>query len=205
VTENRRKLSNNYSFAPAKCQFIRHMQSLHSSKADPTIYLGNSSTYIATVQVQHPSLRRTIEGVFHMTQPLQMFENLSSETTPAGGNALAKIGFSSHDRRLIEMNARYARAAVVAEAVSSAIVWVSAQYKRLVTTVKADFRLRAAEAQLFRMSDRDLADLGLCRADIPFAVREAAAQEAAAGETPLIAGASAPVMAANQNLRHVAA
>ncbi|MBS0518693.1 MAG: DUF1127 domain-containing protein [Proteobacteria bacterium] len=134
-----------------------------------------------------------------------MFENLRSETTPAGGNALAKIGFSAHDRRLIESDARYARAAAVADAVSNGILWLSAQYKRLVAAVKADVRLRAAEAQLFRMSDRDLADLGLCRADIPFAVREAAAQEAAAGETPLIAGLGTPVPAANQNLRHVAA
>lgn len=140
-----------------------------------------------------------------MTQPLQMFENLPSETTPAGGNALAKIGFSAHDRRLIEMDARYARAALIADAVSNSVVWLTAQYKRLVAAAKADFRLRAAEAQLFRMSDRDLADLGLCRADIPFAVREAAAQEAAAGETPLIATAGAASPAANQNLRHVAA
>ncbi len=140
-----------------------------------------------------------------MTQPIQMFENLTSETTPAGGNALAKIGFSYHDRRLVEMDARYARAAVVADAVSSAVLWVHAQYKRVIDAIKADYRLRTAEAQLFRMSDRDLADLGLCRADIPFAVREAAAQEATAGETPLIAGATSPAPAANQNLRHVAA
>ncbi|SJZ32241.1 protein of unknown function [Enhydrobacter aerosaccus] len=141
-----------------------------------------------------------------MTQPLQMFENLTSETTPAGGNALAKIGFSSHDRRLVEMNARYARAAVLADGLSAAIVWLGGQYKRLVGALKADLRIRSAEAQLFRMSDRDLADLGLCRADIPFAVREAAAEEATAGETPLIATAGTPVTAANQNLRrHVAA
>ena len=40
--------------------------------------------------------------------------------------------------------------------------------------IKADFKLRAAEAQLLRMSDRELADLGLSRGDITFAVREAA-------------------------------
>jgi len=37
-----------------------------------------------------------------MTQPIQMFENLTSETSPAGGNALTKMGFSFEDRRLIE-------------------------------------------------------------------------------------------------------
>lgn len=139
-----------------------------------------------------------------MTQPIQKFENLTSET-PAGGNALSKIGFSHEERRLIEADARYARAAVVADEITDAILWVRAQVKRLAAGVKANFRLRAAEAQLFRMSDRELADLGLCRSDIPYAVREAAADEAAAGETPLIATADA-ARPANQNLRrHVAA
>ncbi len=139
-----------------------------------------------------------------MTQPIQIFKNLTSETTPAGGNALAKVGFSHADRRLVEMQARYARAAVVADALSDAVIWVHGTYKRLIASVKANMRLRAAEAQLFRMSDRELADLGLCRTDIQSAVREAAEAEATAGETPLIASATAGD-AANQNLRHAVA
>jgi uncharacterized protein YjiS (DUF1127 family) len=139
-----------------------------------------------------------------MTQPIQNFENLTSET-PAGGNALSKTGFSHETRRLIEADARYTRATVIADEVTDAVSWVRAQVKRLIARVRADFRLRTAEAQLFRMSDRELADLGLCRSDIPYAVREAAADEAAAGETPLIAAADA-TQPANQNLRrHVAA
>jgi uncharacterized protein YjiS (DUF1127 family) len=138
-----------------------------------------------------------------MTQPIQTLQNLTSETTPAGGNALAKIGLSHEHRRMIEMDARYGRAAAIADALSNAILWVGVQYKRLAEAVKADFRLRAAESQLFRMSDRELADLGLSRADIPFAVRRAA-DEAVTGETPVIAGAAAG-KPANQNLRHVAA
>jgi len=49
-----------------------------------------------------------------MTQPIQTFENLTSETS-AGGNDLTKLGFAFDDRRLIERRAHYARAAVVAE------------------------------------------------------------------------------------------
>ena len=139
-----------------------------------------------------------------ITQPIQKFENLTSETTPAGGNALANVGFSHEDRRLIEMNARYARAATVADKVSDAVLWVGAQFKRLVESVRADFRLRAAEAQLHRMTDRELADLGLSRTDIPFAIRAAATDAMVAGEAPLIAAASGARAAANQNLRQAA-
>ena len=59
--------------------------------------------------------------------------------------------------------------------------------------------LRAAEAQLHRMTDRELSDLGLCRADISFAVREAAE-----GIVPQIDGVTGLVVAANQNLRRAA-
>jgi hypothetical protein len=134
-----------------------------------------------------------------MTQPIQVFENLTSETSPAGGNALAKIGFSHDDRRLVEMEARYVRAAVVADMISNIVVWANGLYTRLVAGLKADFRLRAAETQLMRMSDRELADLGLCRSDIPFAVREAAAAETASGEAPHFAASEVPADAANQN------
>ena len=134
-----------------------------------------------------------------MTQPIQTFENLTSETAPAGGNALTKLGFSFEDRRLIERRARYARAALLADILTDAILWVRRQVQRFTAAVKADFKLRAAEAQLFRMSDRELADLGLCRADIPFAVREAAY-----GIAPEINHDFASVSAANQNLRRAA-
>lgn len=131
-----------------------------------------------------------------MTQPIQMFENLTSETSPAGGNAF-KVKLSSDDRRLIEMRARYARAEMIAEVLTDAVLWVSRQVKRLVAAVKADYKLRAAEAQLYRMSDRELADLGMTRADIPFAVREAV------GVEPAIHGPDS-LKAANQNLRSAA-
>ncbi len=65
--------------------------------------------------------------------------------------------------------------------------------------IKADLKLRAAEAQLHRMSDRELSDLGLCRADITFAIREAAE-----GVTPAFEGAGERIAAANQNLRRAA-
>src|SRR5262245_18045225 len=106
-----------------------------------------------------------------MTCPIHYFDSLSSEATPAGGNAF-KTDFSHNERRVLEMRARYARAEMVGNVVSDAVLWVAHQAKRLVAAIKEDAKLRAAETQLHRMSDRELADLGLCRADIPFAIRE---------------------------------
>jgi uncharacterized protein YjiS (DUF1127 family) len=132
-----------------------------------------------------------------MTQPIQMFENLTSETS-AGGNGLTKLGFSFDDKRLIERRARYARAALLADSLTEAVLWLGRQARRVVDAVKADYKLRAAEAQLFRMSDRELRDLGLSRAEIPFAVREAQVE----GVMPQVDAAhAAAVSAANRNER----
>ncbi len=133
-----------------------------------------------------------------MTQPIRTFEGLTSETTPAGGND-RKLNLSFDERRLIELRARYARAEMVADSLGDFFLWLGRQYSRLVNAIKTDFKLRAAEAQLFRMSDRELADLGLCRSDIPFAVRETAH-----GVVPQFDASTAPLSAANQNLRRAA-
>ncbi len=132
-----------------------------------------------------------------MTQPIRTFKDLTSETAPAGGNT--KINLSFDDRRLLEMRARYARAELLANGLGDAILWVGRQWRRLVDGIKADFKLRAAEAQLLRMSDRDLADLGLSRSDIPFAVREVAH-----GVSPELDGFREQPAPANQNLRRAA-
>ncbi len=134
-----------------------------------------------------------------MTQPIQMFENLTSETAPAGRKDIAKAGFSFADRRMIELRARYARAELMANALGDGLLWLGRQYDRLLAGIKADLRLRAAEAQLFRMTDRELADLGLARGDIPFAVREAAE-----GLTPQIDAVTGGTIAVNQNLHRAA-
>lgn len=134
-----------------------------------------------------------------MTQPIQMFENLTSETAPAGRKDDVKAGFTLADRHMIELRARYARAEFVANALGDALLWIGRQYGRLVGGIKADLKLRAAEAQLFRMSDRELADLGLARGDIQFAVREAAE-----GIAPQIDAVTGTVIAANQNLHRAA-
>jgi uncharacterized protein YjiS (DUF1127 family) len=132
-----------------------------------------------------------------MTQPIQKFQKLTSEVS-AGGNDVTKLGIPFEDRRLIERRARSARAAVVADGLTEALLWVGRQAKRAWEAVKADHRLRAAEAQLFRMSDRELADLGLCRAEIPFAVREVQIE----GVVPQFDAAhEAAVAAANRNER----
>ena len=77
----------------------------------------------------------------------------------------------------------------------------AARWHRLVAAIKADFKLRAAEAQLFRMSDRELADIGLCRGDISFAIREVARRR---GCREFDARLTGHVTAANQNLRRAA-
>ena len=134
-----------------------------------------------------------------MTQPIQMFENLTSETAPAGRKETVKAGFSLADRQMIELRARYARAELMANALGDALLWLGRQYDRLVAGIKADLKLRAAESQLLRMTDRELADLGLARGDIPFAVREAAE-----GLAPQIDAVTGNVVAANQNLHRAA-
>ena len=134
-----------------------------------------------------------------MTQPIQMFENLTSETSPAGGNDIAKTTPSFEERRMLELRARYARAELVANGLADALLWLGRQYSRFVGAIKADFKLRATESQLFRMSDRELADIGLTRGDIHFAIRETAE-----GVMPEFDGVTHTVIPANQNLRRVA-
>ena len=110
-----------------------------------------------------------------MTQPIQTFEESDQRNCAGGGKRLPRSALSYEDRRLLELRARYARAELMADILDRRRpVARPADAARLVAGIKADFKLRAAEAQLFRMSDRELADIGLCRADIPFAVREAA-------------------------------
>jgi uncharacterized protein YjiS (DUF1127 family) len=128
-----------------------------------------------------------------MTQPIKKFENLTSET--AGGNGYAEYGFVHADRARLEREARFARAVFMIDAG----IWLARLIKRGVAALKADVRLRAAEAQLYRMSDRELSDLGLCRADIPFAVRDSI--EGVMPQFDAIAGHVTP---ANQNVRRAA-
>jgi uncharacterized protein YjiS (DUF1127 family) len=132
-----------------------------------------------------------------MTQPIRTFKDLSSEAAPAGGNA--KLVQPSEDRRGLELRARTARAHLLIDGVVDALLWMGRQWRRLVGGIKTDFKLRAAEAQLYRMTDRELADLGLSRSDIPFAVREAAH-----GIAPEVVGFDGALSAANQNLRRAA-
>ncbi|MDP1961002.1 MAG: DUF1127 domain-containing protein [Reyranella sp.] len=110
-----------------------------------------------------------------------------------------KAGLTIADRHMIELRARYARAEFVADALGDALLWIGRQYGRLVAGIKADLKLRAAEAQLLRMTDRELTDLGLTRGDITFAVREAAE-----GLAPQIDAVTGNVAAANQNLHRAA-
>ena len=127
-----------------------------------------------------------------MTQPIQKFEPLTSEAPESG---YAEYGFAHVDRRRLEREARFARAVFLIDAA----IWVAGQLTRLLAAVRADFELRAAEAQLYRMTDRELADIGLCRADIPFAVRETV--EGVMPQVDAFTGYATP---ANQNVRRAA-
>ena len=133
-----------------------------------------------------------------MTQPIQMFENLTSETSPAREN-VAKTNLSFEDRRMLELRARYARAQMLGDGLADGLIWLGRHVKRLVAAIKTDFRVRTAESQLYRMSDRELADIGLCRTDIPFVVRDTAH-----GVMPEIHHLAPGAPAANENLRRVA-
>jgi uncharacterized protein YjiS (DUF1127 family) len=128
-----------------------------------------------------------------MTQPIQTFRTLTSEA--ADGTGYAEYGFAHADRGRLEREARYARAVFMIDAA----LWLARLLKRAAVAVKADFKLRAAEAQLHRMTDRELADLGLCRADIPFAVRETV--EGVMPQVDAFTGYATP---ANQNVRRAA-
>jgi uncharacterized protein YjiS (DUF1127 family) len=130
-----------------------------------------------------------------MTQPIQTFQKLTSET--AGGNADTgyAAGFAHADQRRLEREARFARTVFLIDAG----LWVARLVKRTVDAVKANFKLRAAEDQLHRMTDRELSDLGLCRADIPFAVRESAV-----GFMPQVDAFTGYATPANQNVRRAA-
>ena len=130
-----------------------------------------------------------------MTQPIQSFQKLTSET--AGGNADTgyAVGFAHADQRRLEREARFARAVFLIDAG----LWAARLIKRAVAAMRTDFKVRAAEAQLYRMSDRELSDLGLTRADIPFAVREPAV-----GVMPQVDAFTGYATPANQNVRRAA-
>ena len=110
-----------------------------------------------------------------------------------------KLGLTHEDRQRLEMHARTARAEMLAGHIVDGILWIRDQFRRLGARFKAGQELRYAERQLMTMDDRGLADLGLTRGDVPFAVRRAA--EGNAPQFDEVTGYTAP---ANQNLRHAA-
>jgi uncharacterized protein YjiS (DUF1127 family) len=134
-----------------------------------------------------------------MTQPIRMFETLASEST-TGKFVAPKLALSYEEHRRLEARARYARAEAVSEAIVNVGFWIAGKFKALAAAWKADMALRASEDQLRRMSDRELADLGLNRSEIEFAVRDFAE-----GVVPSIEAPTTLAAAANQNLRNTVA
>lgn len=131
-----------------------------------------------------------------MTQPIRTFKNLETQATPAGGNSNWHLSFD--ERRALEVQARAARAEMLVDGLLEGFAWIGRQWQSLVEAIRADLKLRAAEKELYRMSDRELADLGLSRSDIPFAVRKVH------GIAPDLHGFEHGAAAANQNLRRAA-
>jgi uncharacterized protein YjiS (DUF1127 family) len=129
---------------------------------------------------------------------IQAFENLTSEIEAMDQAKAFKLGLTFEDRQRLEMRARTARSEMLAGQIDG-ILWIRDQFRRLGASFKASQRLRYAERQLMAMDDRGLADLGLTRGDVPFAVRRAA--EGNAPQFDEVTGYTAP---ANQNLRHAA-
>ena len=134
-----------------------------------------------------------------MTQHIRTFETLTSEPVATNKFAAPKLALSFEERRRLEARARYARAEMVSEAGVDAILWVARQVKALVAKMKENTRMRVAEDHLRRMSDRELSDLGITRADIEYSVRTSAE-----GVAPTIEAPTATAAVANQNLRNVA-
>ena len=130
---------------------------------------------------------------------IQAFENLTSEIGVMEQAKAFKLGLTYEDRHRLEMHARTARAEMLAGHIADGILWIRDQFRRLGARFTAGQQLRYAERQLMAMDDRGLADLGLTRGDVPFAVRRAA--EGNAPQFDEVTGYTAP---ANQNLRHAA-
>ena len=151
------------------------MRRTHSRSADIAIIVVTQGSIFALCRRSIAIASHNRRSITMMTQPIQMFENLTSETSPAGGNAHYQDGLYRRRPPVDRMRARYAarrggrrnpdrRPPVGGPAGTAA------------SSAGDQSRLQAAraEAQLLRMSDRELADLGLSRADIHFAVRETA-------------------------------
>lgn len=133
------------------------------------------------------------------SEAIRAFENLTSEIETMEQAKAFKMGMTYEDRQRLEMGARTARAQLIAGHIVDGILWVRTQFHRLGTWFTAGQRLRLAERQLMSMDDRMLADLGLTRGDVPFAVRRAAQ-----GDTPQFDEVAGYVAPANQNLRRAA-
>jgi uncharacterized protein YjiS (DUF1127 family) len=133
------------------------------------------------------------------SEAIQTFEILTSEIETMEQAKAFKMGLTFEDREMLEMRARTARSEMIAGHIVDGILWIGAQFHRLGAWLKAGQRLRVAERQLMSMDDRMLADLGLTRGDVRFAVRRAAE-----GDAPQFDEVTGYVAPANQNLRRAA-
>lgn len=113
----------------------------------------------------------------------------------AAGTAPADAGFGSTvstDRATIERQARFDRAAVIGG-------WIGGGLAKLIASIRAANRRRAAMAELAALDNRMLADIGISRSEIRAAV------SGASGFLPRALGSSAMAPSFNDDAMNRAA
>src|ERR1044072_5819674 len=98
------------------------MRETHISRSKPSLIVITQGSIFALCNAASLTASHNKEQTM-MTQPIQMFENLTSETSPAGGNDIAKTTLTFEERRILELRARYARAELVANGLADALPW----------------------------------------------------------------------------------
>src|SRR5689334_21295010 len=116
------------------------MRLVHGSKVATVLIVVSQRSIFTLCNAASDAAAHKKRRLAMMTQPIQKFQTLTSET--AAGNDYADYGFVHADRRALEREARYARAIFMIDAG----LWLARLIKRAVAAVKADIKLRAAEA-----------------------------------------------------------
>src|ERR1051325_8954734 len=104
------------------------MRETHISRSQPSLIVVTQGSIFALCSAASRTASHNKEQNM-MTQPIQMLESLTSETSPAGGN-VAKTNLSFEERRTLELRARYARAQMLGDGLADGLVWLGRQFKR---------------------------------------------------------------------------
>jgi uncharacterized protein YjiS (DUF1127 family) len=135
-----------------------------------------------------------------ITRPIQVSSNLTREAAVRGADTGYAVRRGLISGRPPQQEAGTRRVLFLIDAG----LWLASALKRWGSALRANARMRAAEQQLYRMSNRELSDLGLCRGDIAVAVREGTVRDAATGVMPQVEAFAGYALPANQNMRQAA-